>query len=63
MKTIEEVKKAVDEGKLVFWSNSLYEVKYWKINDQYVVLCTSNDCAWGLNFADVKDCYIEEVKK
>lgn len=63
MKTIEEVKKAVDQGKLVNWSNSLYEVKYWKIPDEYVVLCTSNNYATGLNLADVKDCYIEEVKK
>jgi hypothetical protein len=60
METIEQVKKAVDEGKLVKWVNNIYEVKYWPIPNQYVVVCIINQFATGLCDADVKDCYISE---
>lgn len=58
MKTIEQVQKAVDDGKLVNWSSDIYEVKYWPIPNIYVVVCTLNQFATGLCHECVKDCYI-----
>jgi len=49
--TLQEIKKAVDEGKVVHCGNSLYEV----INGGkagYLIRCTSNDHCIGLTWQD-----------
>ena len=58
METIECVKKAVDDGKLVNWASDIYEVKYWPVPEGYYVICTVNNFTTGLCHGDVKDCYI-----
>ena len=58
MRTIEEVKKAVDDGKLVNWASDIYEVQYWPIPNIYAVVCTINQFSTGLCQGDVKDCYV-----
>lgn len=60
MKTIEQVKKAVDDGILVNWASDIYEVKYWPIPNIYVVVCTLNQFSTGLCNECVKDCYISD---
>ena len=46
---LEEIKQAIDEGKTVRWSNSLYKVV--KTNDNYDILCTNGYCI-GLTWQD-----------
>lgn len=49
--TATEIKKAIDNGQKVYWSNSGYEV----IKDnkaQYLIRCTSNNYCIGLTWQD-----------
>ena len=45
---IKEIKKAVDEGKKVYWSNPAYEVVKGK-SGEYLIHCTLNDHCIGLH--------------
>lgn len=63
--TVDEIKKAVDEGKIVRWSNELYLVH--KVGDSYLITCTLNDHTIGLTWLDgvtlngkEEDFYVEE---
>lgn len=63
--TVDEIKKAVDEGKIVRCSNELYLVH--KVGDSYLITCTHNDHTIGLTWLDgvtlngkEEDFYIEE---
>ena len=58
METIEQVKKAVDDGKLVNWASDIYVVERWLVPNGYYVRCIQNDFSTGLCQGDVKDCYI-----
>lgn len=60
MKSIEEVRTAVDAGKLVNWASDLYVVEKWLVPSGYYVRCTTNDFSTGLCHGDVKDCYVSE---
>ena len=46
-----EIKKAVDNGETVNWSNELYEVQKDK-NGEYYINCTANNSAIGLTWTD-----------
>lgn len=48
--TLQEIKQAVDEGKVVHWASELYEVR--KANNDYLIVCTSNDHGIGLTWQD-----------
>jgi hypothetical protein len=50
--TLDEIKAAVDSGQRVCWANRGYEVRHWGRSDEYVIVCTSNDHAIGLTWAD-----------
>jgi hypothetical protein len=55
--TLEEIKAAVNKGKKVFWSNSLYEVKkgvYPSGNEHWDIVCRSNGHSIGLTWTDEK---------
>ena len=45
--TLDEIKKAVDEGKKVKWANKLYEVV--KNNGEYFIVC-ENGFTTGLTY-------------
>lgn len=45
--TIQEIKKAVDQGKTVYWLSGMYEVIKDK-NGDYLIKCTSNGSCTGL---------------
>jgi len=49
---LEEIKKAVDEGKHVKWSNKLYDVVKDNLG-QYLIICNRNNYAIGLTWTDV----------
>ena len=49
--TLTEIKQAIEEGKKVFWSNSLYQVIKDR-NDQYLIKCMSNNYCTGLTWSD-----------
>ena len=49
--TLSEIKAAVDLGKKVRWSNSLYSVVKDDLN-RYLVVCSSNNYAFGLTHKD-----------
>jgi len=52
--TLEEIKKAVLDGKVVHWSNDGYFVKYdEKLKDFYIIFEPNNHCI-GLTWADGK---------
>jgi hypothetical protein len=48
--TLEEIKKAIEEKKKVYWSNKSYEVI--KEEDYYYVLYIPNSYAIGLTWLD-----------
>ena len=48
---LDEIKKAVDEGKHVKWSNRLYDVVKDNLG-QYLIICTTNDYTIGLTWTD-----------
>ena len=48
---LEEIKKAVDEGKHVKWSNKLYDVVKDNLG-QYFIICNRNNYAIGLTWTD-----------
>ena len=55
--TLDEIKTAVDEGKIVCWKNPMYQVrKYGKVAPQscvhYYVVCTANGDCTGLTWQD-----------
>lgn len=51
--TLEEIKKAVDEGKTVFWSNTSYVViPHKKTPDTYLIKFLGNGHMIGLTWAD-----------
>ena len=58
METIEQVKKAVDDGKLVNWANEIYVVERWLVPNGYYVRCILNDFSSPLCQGNIKDCYI-----
>ena len=58
MKSIEQIKTAVNDGLVVCWSSDIYRVEYWECNKKYVVICTANQFATGLCAADVSGCYL-----
>jgi hypothetical protein len=47
---VQEIKKAVDEGKLVHWSSEGYTVV--KNNNDYDIFCLSNNHRIGLTWVD-----------
>jgi hypothetical protein len=49
---LEQIKKAIAEGKKVYWSSGLYEVI--KDGNQYLIKCSSNGHCIGLTWADGK---------
>lgn len=50
--TLKEIKKAVDNGQKVYWSNRAYEVK--KYDKDYYIVCSLNDHTIGLTWRDNK---------
>lgn len=48
--TLDEIKKAVDEGKTVCWRQNNYVVEKWKSG--YEIVCTNNNHAVGLQRRD-----------
>ena len=44
----DEIKKAVDEGKTVYWSNPAYTVIKQE-NGHYLIHCNLNDYCFGLH--------------
>lgn len=50
---LEQIKKAIAEGKKVYWSSGLYEVIKDDRN-QYLIKCSSNGSCIGLTWADNK---------
>lgn len=51
--TLEEIKNAVDDGKTVHWSSTLYKVIKDNLNE-YLIKCTSNGFCIGLTWTDGK---------
>lgn len=49
--TLEEIKQAVDSGKLVYWMNKGYVVKKDR-NGEYIIVYTPNDYTVGLTWQD-----------
>jgi len=49
LKTISEIKKAVDSGKTVFCDSEAYQVRRYKNSNEYYIICTSNDYVIGLH--------------
>jgi len=49
--TLQEIKQAIEEGKKVFWINSLYEVIKDR-NNEYFIKSTSNNHCIGLTWSD-----------
>jgi hypothetical protein len=49
--TLEEIKKAVESGKKVFWSHDGYEVIKDKIG-QWLIVCHKNNHCIGLTYSD-----------
>ncbi len=67
--TLQEIKTAIEEGKKVHWSNSLYDVIRDNIG-QYLIICSSNKYCIGLTHTDgttmngnEEDFYIEPDTK
>lgn len=66
--TVEEIKKAVDEGKKVFWKSTTYVViPHKKTPNSYLIKCLWNNHMIGLTWADnetlngeEEDFFIEE---
>jgi hypothetical protein len=50
--TLDEIKNAVNEGKKVYWSSDIYEVKYDEYTEKYYVICITNDSMHGLTWND-----------
>ena len=50
--TLEKIKQAIKEGKRVFWSNELYEVKRYKDTEEYIIICASNNDCINLTWTD-----------
>ena len=51
---LNEIKQAIKDGKKVYWSNTLYEVKKWKDEDKYDIICNANGYCIGLTWQDGK---------
>lgn len=51
LKTIKEIKSAVDEGKTVYCDSEAYEVRRYSNykSREYYIVCTSNDYVIGLH--------------
>jgi aryl-phospho-beta-D-glucosidase BglC (GH1 family) len=47
--TLQSIKKCVDNGITIHWSNELYQV-IKDANNEYLILCTSNESCVGLTF-------------
>jgi len=67
--TLQEIKTAIEEGKKVHWSSSIYNVIKDNIG-QYLIICTQNQHCIGLTRGDGKtmngkeeDFYIETDTK
>jgi hypothetical protein len=54
--TLEQIKKAVDQGKDVFWKHSGYKVVAGtqKAIGEYFIVCTENQYTVGLTWRDGK---------
>lgn len=48
---LQQIKQAIEEGKKVYWSNTMYEVIKCPKND-YLIRCSSNNYCIGLTWAD-----------
>jgi len=48
---LQEIKKAVDQGKPVRWASDIYHVEHWD-NHGYVVRCILNNYTTGLTHQD-----------
>lgn len=53
MMNLEQIKKAVEEGKTVHWANKAYVVIKDKVG-QWFINCVNNDSAIGLTWTDGK---------
>ena len=49
---LQEIKQAVDSGKVVHWSNVAYEVRKDNYTGQYNIKCLLNDHMIGLTWMD-----------
>lgn len=49
---LEEIKKAVDNGKIVHWKQENYIVKHFCGEDKYYIECTNNGNVIGLTWSD-----------
>ena len=49
--TLDEIKKAVDEGRFVYWGNEAYKVIKDDVG-QYLIKCTLNGDLIGLTWRD-----------
>jgi len=56
---LQEIKQAIEEGKIVYWSNSAYRVNKYP-NNQYVIECMLNRHCIGLTWLDGKTMNGEE---
>lgn len=56
--TIEEIKKAVEEGKAVYWKNPAYSI--YKEEFGFRVKCSFNNHIVSLGCIDPSECYVEE---
>lgn len=56
--TLEEVKTAVDSGRVVHWKNPAYTV-YKEPWGAYRVKCSLNGYVMGIGCIDVEGCYVE----
>ena len=58
-KNYNEIKSAVQSGKKVCWSNSLYDVEFWENQGWLMVVCNINDNSVGLqdNDYDISRCF------
>jgi len=48
---LEQIKKAIEEGKKVYWGNRAYEVIKDSVG-QYLVYCSLNEYCFGLTHVD-----------
>ena len=48
--TLQEIKKAIREGKEVCWKSTAYDVKHFPQHNQWLVVCNINQSCVGLTY-------------
>lgn len=46
--TLDEIKKAIDDGLEVKWSSDIYRVKKYDNTKELYLICIENNRVWGL---------------